>query len=120
MEEVQIAIIKEWSMLKYNRNIQVLLEFANLYRWFLNGFLRIVRPMTAILKGCKKGKVLDSLKLLPEIQVAFWHLYSMFTKFLILAHFNCERLISLEIDASEFAIAGIILQPPAALTAFQN
>ncbi len=40
-----------------------------------------------------------------------------FTKAPILAHFDYERPIHLETDASGFAIAGIISQPPTSSTA---
>ncbi len=48
---------------------------------------------------------------------AFQRLQSEFTKAPVLAHFDYERPIRLETDASGFAIAGIISQPPASSTA---
>ncbi len=98
-------------------NIQVFLGFANFYRRFIKGFSRIVRPMTAMLKGGKKGKIFGPFKPTPEIEEAFWRLQSEFTKAPVLAHFDYERPIRLETDASRFAIAGIISQPPTSSTA---
>jgi hypothetical protein len=48
---------------------------------------------------------------------AFRRLQSEFTKAPVLAHFDYERPIRLEKDASRSAIVGIILQPPASPTA---
>ncbi len=48
---------------------------------------------------------------------AFWRLQSKFTKAPVLAHFDYERPIRLETDASGFAITGIISQHPISPTA---
>jgi hypothetical protein len=117
MEEDRIAIIKEWPLLKCHCDIQVFLGFANFYRQFIKGFSIIVRPMTAMLKGGKKGKIFSPFEPTPEMKKAFWCLQSEFTKALVLAHFDYKRSIRLKTDTSGFAIAGIISQPPAPLTA---
>ncbi len=117
MEEDCIAIIKEWPMLKCHCNIQVFLRFANFYRRFMKGFSRIVQPMTTMIKGGKECKVFGPFEPTLEMKEAFLHLQSKFTKAPVLAHFDYERPIHLETDTSRFAIAGIIWQPPASLTA---
>jgi hypothetical protein len=50
------------------------------------------------------------------MQEAFQRLQSEFTKAPVLAHFDYEKPIRLEMDASGFAIAGIISQPAACPT----
>jgi hypothetical protein len=112
MEEDRIAIIKEWPMPKCHRDIRVFLGFANFYKRFIKGFSRIVRPMTAMLKEGKEGKIFGPFEPTLEMKEAFWRLQSEFTKAPVLAHFDYERPIRLETDASGFAIAGIISQPP--------
>ncbi len=73
--------------------------------------------MTAMLKGGKEGKIIVPFEPTTEIKEAFWYLQSEFTKALVLAHFDYNRPICLETDASGFAIAGIISQLPASPTA---
>ncbi len=111
MEEDRIAIIKEWHMPKYHRNIQVFLGFANIYRPFIKGFSRIVRLSTAMLKEGWEGKIFGPFEPTPEMKKAFWRLQGEFTTAPVLVHFNYERPICLETNASGFAIAGIISQP---------
>jgi hypothetical protein len=72
MEEDRIAIIKEWSMPKCHRDIQLFLGFANFYRRFIKGFSRIVRPMTALLKGGKEGKIFGPFEHTPEMKESLW------------------------------------------------
>jgi hypothetical protein len=69
--------------------------------------------MTAMLKGGQEGKVFGPLEPTTEMQEAFQRLQSKFTKAPVPAHFNYEKPTRLEIDASGFAIAGIISQPSA-------
>jgi hypothetical protein len=113
MEKDRIATIEEWPMLDSHRNIQVFLGFANFYRRFIKSFSWIVQPMTAMLIGGKEGKIFGPFKPTTEMQEAFRHLQSKFTKAPVLALFDYERPICLETDASGFAIAGIISQPAA-------
>ncbi len=117
MEGDLITIIKEWPMPKYHRDIQVFLEFNNFYRRFIKGFSKIVRPMTAMLKGGKEGKIFSPLKPMLEMKEAFRRLQSKFIKALVLVHVNYKRPIRQETDASRSVIAGIISQLLASLTA---
>ncbi len=100
-------------MLDSHRDIQVFLGLANFYRRFIKKFLRIVQPMTAMLKGGNEGKIFGPFEPTTEMQEAFWHLQSEFTKAPVLAHFDYKKPICLETDAFGFALAGTILQPTA-------
>jgi hypothetical protein len=113
MEKDRIATIEEWPMPDSHRDIQVFLGFANFYRRFIKSFSGIVRPMTAMLKGGKEGKIFGPFEPTTEMKEAFRRLQSEFTKAPVLAHFDYEKPIRLETDASGFAIAGIISQPAA-------
>ncbi len=113
MEMDRIATIEEWLMPDSHRDIQVFLGFANFYRCFIKSFSRIVRPMTAILKSGKEGKIFGPFEPTTEMQEAFQRLQSEFTKAPVLVHFHYEKPTRLETDASGFAIAGIISQPAA-------
>ena len=50
MEVEQMEIVKKWPEPKSLRDIQVFLGFANFYRQFIQGFSRIVAPLTSMLK----------------------------------------------------------------------
>jgi hypothetical protein len=78
---------------------------------FIKGFSKIVQPMTTMLRGGKQGKIIGPFGLMTEMQKAFLQLQSKFTKASVLTHFKNERHICLEMYASGYAIAGIILQP---------
>ncbi len=113
MERDRIATIEEWPMPESHRDIQVFLGFTNFYRRFIKGFSRIVRPMTTMLRGGKEGKIFGPFEPTAEMKEAFRRLQSEFTKAPVLAHFDYERPIRLETDASGYAIVGIISQPAA-------
>jgi hypothetical protein len=56
-----------------------------------------------------EGKTFGPYEYTLEMNKAFCRLQSKFTQALVLTHFDYARTISLEMDASGFAIAGIIL-----------
>ena len=50
IEAKKIEVVKDWPKLKSVHNIQVFLGFANFYWQFIQGFSRIVAPLTSMLK----------------------------------------------------------------------
>ena len=50
IEAEQIEVVKKWPKLKSIRDIQVFLDFAKFYQQFIQGFSRIVGPLTLMLK----------------------------------------------------------------------
>ena len=74
-------------------------------------------PLTLMLKttptidvGVPLKAVDDSIFLTPEAKLAFLRLRQAFTEAPILHHFNPERYIRIEIDASGYTIGGIFSQ----------
>ena len=117
IEEEKIEVVKAWSEPKSPRDIQVFLRFTNFYRRFIQGFSKIAPPLTSILKttpnagaGAPPKVVDDSTFLTPEAKLSFSQLREAFTKAPILYHFNPERYIRIETDASAYAIGGILSQ----------
>ncbi len=50
MEEEQIKAVRDWPEPQSIYDIQVFLGFANFYQKFIQGFSRLVVPLTSILK----------------------------------------------------------------------
>jgi hypothetical protein len=105
MESDRIATITEWPAPASVHDIQVFLGFANFYRRFIEGYSRIVSPITRLLKKGVKFNW-DS-----EAQGAFESLKSKFTSAPILQHHDPSARCTLHTDASGFAISGILSQP---------
>jgi hypothetical protein len=59
-----------------------------------------------MLKGGKEGKIFGPFKPTPEMKEAFWRLQNEFTKAPVLPHFDYERPIHLETDASRICYSG--------------
>ena len=117
MEEERIEAVKAWPEPKSIRDIQVFLGFANFYQRFIQGFSKIATPLTSMLKttptagaGAPPKAVDDSTFLTPEAKLAFSRLRQAFTEASILHHFDPERYIRIETDASGYAIGGILSQ----------
>ena len=113
MEEERIEAVKAWPEPKLIRDIQVFLEFANFYRCFIQGFSRIAMPLNSMLKttpGTLLRAADNSSFLTSEAKLAFLRLRQAFTEAPILHHFDLERHIRIETDASDYAIGGILSQ----------
>ncbi len=66
--------------------------------------------MIDMLKGRKNGRFLEPFLLTPAMIWLFVELRDALMKALVLVHFDPARPIRLEIDTSDFAIAGNISQ----------
>ena len=113
MEEERIEVVKAWPEPKSIRVIQIFLGFANFYRRFIQGFSKIAAPLTSMLKttaGTPPRAADNSSFLTSEAKLAFLRLRQAFTEAPILHHFDPERYIRIETDASGYAIGGILSQ----------
>lgn len=94
------------------RDVQVFLGFCNFYRRFIEGYSRIARPLTSLMKGSKGGKKTGnfSKEWGSAQQEAFLELLNAFETAPLLRHFDPDLLMRLETDASKFALSGILSQ----------
>jgi hypothetical protein len=113
MELNRVYTIAEWPEPTCYCDIQVVLGFANFYRCFMSNFVRLAKPMTDIIKGGKNGHFLGPILPTPAMKQFFAMLCNTFTNVPVLVHCNPAKPISLETDASGFAITGIISQQQA-------
>ena len=57
IEAKRFEVVKEWPELKSIRDIQVFLGFSNFYWRFIQGFSKIVAPLTSMLKTTRSPDV---------------------------------------------------------------
>src|SRR5437773_10213438 len=104
MDSDRISTISEWPVPRSVTDIQVFLGFANFYRRFIDGYSRVVMPITSLLRT--KGA--PPFEWSPTAQEAFDRLKVLFTSTPILRHFDPGLPVTLHSDSSGFAISGII------------
>jgi len=104
MSEKIVATIQEWTAPKKVKGVQSFLAFANFYRRFIEGFLRVCKPVTEL------TDITTQFKLSEECQQAFDHLKEKFTSAPILVHFYPDRPTIVETYSSDFALSAILLQ----------
>jgi hypothetical protein len=84
--------------------VQSFLRFANYYRRFIEGYLRIAAPLTEVTKKEKSfhwGKDQDD---------AFYRLRETFLTAPVLAMYDPRRPTRVETDASDYALGAILTQ----------
>ena len=91
-------------MLKNLHDLPVFLGFSNFYRQFILGYSEVVSPMIKLMK--MKVKFVWKV----ECKAAFQQLNHRFISAPILMHFDVEREIIVESDASDYVSAGIMSQ----------
>lgn len=125
MDANRVRTISEWPLPESYRDIQVFLGFTGFYRRFVWGYSVIARPLNDLLKKAlsqstsgpgKKTKKDYQMRGIPwylttEAEHAFRTLIAAFQDAPILAHFDPALPIMVITDASDFAYAGILLQP---------
>lgn len=100
----KIKCIIDWKPPQHVKDVQAFLGFSNFYRRFIDKFSLIVKPLVALTK--KDAKFLWS----DSCQKAFESLKSSFIKAPVLKHFDPDRKIYLETDASDFVTAAVLSQ----------
>lgn len=115
MEESRIESVRDWPEPTSVREIQVFIGFANFYRRFIKGFSRIAAPLTSLVKDPSNAKKKNRLIpqggiLTPEAREAFNTLKNAFLTAPVLVHFDSNKPIRVETDASGWAISAILTQ----------
>ncbi|KAI0995691.1 Transposon Tf2-9 polyprotein, partial [Podosphaera aphanis] len=105
MDPRKVETVKNWSTPKSLKDLQAFLGFANFYRRFIHGFSKIAFPLT------KLSRKDTSFIWTTQAQTAFETLKNAFTEAPILAHFDPDKAITIETDASDYVAAGILSQP---------
>ncbi len=107
-DPAKVATVQEWgtdkSPIRNRTDVQRFLGFANFYRRFIRDYSRIVSPLTRL-----TGKDVP-FEWSPECSAALDTLKTAFTTAPVLRHFDHEREILVETDASDFVSAGVLSQ----------
>jgi len=108
MDPEKVSCILDWQTPRNVTDIQYFLGFANLYRRFIQDYFKVVSPLTSLMK--KEGGKYVSFVWGPAQQAAFDDLKMAFTTAPILRHFDDDREIVVETDASDYVSAGVLSQ----------
>jgi len=101
MDKEKIRTIKEWKEPMNVKGIQSFLGFANFYRRFIQDYSQITTPLTRLTRKEVSWEWGD------EQQTAFDTLKRAMVTEPILQYFDPERLVTIETDASDYAIGAI-------------
>ena len=104
MDPAKVSAIVEWDSPKNLTDVRSFLGFANFYRRFIKGYSEVVAPIVRLTR-----------KDVPfvwttDCEAAFNRLKEAFTSAPILSHFDPEREIIVETDASDYVSAGVLSQ----------
>jgi len=105
MDEEKIRTIKEWKVPTNVKGMQSFLGFANFYRRFIRDYSKILTPLSSLTRKEKEWEWGDKQRGAVETLKT-----AMITE-PILQHFNPERAVTIETDASDYAIVAICSQP---------
>jgi hypothetical protein len=104
MDPAKVATIQEWLKPQNVKDVQSFLGFANFYRRFVKGYSNIVTLMTRLTR--KNTHFIWS----DEYSQSFKTLKQAFTTAPILRHFDYDREIIVETDASDYVSASVLSQ----------
>ncbi|KAH9266361.1 hypothetical protein BASA83_010598 [Batrachochytrium salamandrivorans] len=104
MDPKKIDAVQDWPVPTKVHDIQVFLGFTNFYRRFVPNYAKTTQPLTALLKKDIKfdwnQATEDSFKALKKA----------FKDNVILTHADESQEFLVEVDASDFAVAGVLSQ----------
>ena len=102
MEEEKVKGVLDWPIPKCVKDVQKFLELANYYHQFIKSFASIARPLYDMVKKEQKWNWIE------KQEEAFRELKGRFTKELVLAAPDLDKKIRMEVDASDYAIGGVL------------
>ena len=103
MDKGKVEAIRSWPEPKNKKELQQFLGFVNFYQHFVEGFAKIAKPL-AKLTGKEQWEWTD------EQQKAFEGLKAKISEEITLTIPNDEGQFRIEVDASDFAMGGILSQ----------
>ncbi len=102
MDPVKVSMIQAWPVPCNVREVQSFLGFANFYRRFISSYAEFTQPLTNL---CRKNTPWHFGE--PE-STAFQHLKTAFRTAPVLYHWALDLPMTVETDASNYAIVGIL------------
>jgi len=107
MDESKVQTIRDWPQPRNVRDIQSFLGFANFYRRFIHNYSELVIPLTRLTHKSSRWEWT------APCQNSFDSLKNAFASAPVLSHWHPNSRITVETDASDYAIAAIIsISPP--------
>ncbi|KAH9244120.1 hypothetical protein BASA81_018502 [Batrachochytrium salamandrivorans] len=104
MDQTKIASVQNWPTPGKVHDIQVFLGFTNFYRRFVPNYAKITQPLTSLLKK-------DSIfAWSADTEASFTRLKESFRDNVVLTHADETKEFLVEVDASDFAVAGVLSQ----------
>ena len=107
MSKKKVERIWSWKGPRSVKDVEIFIGFANFQRWLIENFSKLCKPIPDTLKT-KGDKKLWSWG--PEKDKAFEKLNQRFTSAPIVEHFYPDGKTVIETDASDFTLAGTLLQ----------
>ena len=102
MEKEKVKGVLKWPTLRCVKDVQKFLGLANYYRWFIEGFATVARPLHDLVKKDKKWDWTE------RQEKAFKELKEQFTKEPVLAAPDIDKKMRMEVDASDYATGGVL------------
>jgi len=102
----KVEAVLSWQRPNSLTEVQSFLRFANFYQHFIQDYSRVARPLTELTKK-EAGK---EWTWNPEAETAFKELKQRFTTAPVFAHFDASKPVTIETDASDFAIGAVLSQ----------
>ena len=103
MDKGKVEAIRNWLEPKNKKELQQFLGFVNFYWWFVEGFAKIAKPLAKL-----TGK--ESWEWTKEQQNAFDGSKAKISKEITLIIPNDNGQFQIEVNASDFAMGGILSQ----------
>lgn len=104
MDQKKVATVQDWETPQNVKDVQCFLGFASFYRRFIYGYSKVVSPLTALTRKNIK------FQWTPSADHAFNKLKEAFVSAPILRHFDPDRKIIVETDASDYVSAAVLSQ----------
>ena len=98
MDPAKVSAIPDWPIPNNVKEVQSYLGFSNLYRTFIHNYSSLASPLTSLTRKTTR------FCWTPQAEGAFTSLQQAFITAPILQHFEPTKPVTIEADASDYAL----------------
>ena len=106
----KIEAVKNWTTPKTVTDVRIFLGFTNHYRRFIRGYVKVAKPLNALVSGDNANRKKALVDWTDECQVAFEKLKDLCTSTPILAYADYKKPFQLQTDTSDLGLGTVLYQ----------
>jgi hypothetical protein len=110
MQTSKIIVVKDWSKLKFHKDVQVFIDFASFYKRFVHAFFKTSAELIFLLKKDEKEKFKIEFVMILKTKKFMKSIKKVFMSASMLRHYEFDDESMMKTNVFDFVITRIFSQ----------